>query len=323
MLPLPSSLSTWISPPSRRAISRLIDSPRPVPPYLRLVVPSACWNASKMSCCLSRGDADAGVDDREADHAAAGGSVSFAKRVPRLGAGARAASPSRASVNLKALASRFFRICCSRCGSVRMRGGSSTSTLDRRTPGPSARRAAGRCARRSRATSAQRDVARLDRHLAGLDLGQVEDLVDQRQQVAARRVDRLRVLDLLVGEVAAPGCRTSSLARMSRLLSGVRSSCDMFARNSDLYLEISASCSAFSSSDSAGLLDLAVLDLDLRVLLVEQPRLLLQLERLLLQRGVGALELVLLLRAAPSTATAAPGSAPATAAAAPRCACWR
>ena len=37
---------------------------------------------------------------------------------------------------------------------------------------------------------------------------------------------------------------------MSRLLSGVRSSCDMFARNSDLYLEVSASCSAFSSSET-------------------------------------------------------------------------
>ena len=36
--------------------------------------------------------------------------------------------------------------------------------------------------------------------------------------------------------------------RISRLLSGVRSSCDMLARNSDLYLEIRASCSAFSSS---------------------------------------------------------------------------
>ena len=36
--------------------------------------------------------------------------------------------------------------------------------------------------------------------------------------------------------------------RISRLLSGVRSSCDMFARNSDLYFEVSASCSAFSSS---------------------------------------------------------------------------
>jgi hypothetical protein len=24
-----------------------------VPPYFRLVLPSACWNASKMICCLS------------------------------------------------------------------------------------------------------------------------------------------------------------------------------------------------------------------------------------------------------------------------------
>ena len=51
----------WISPPSSRAISRLMDRPRPVPPYLRLVVPSACWNASKMMLLLVLGDADAGV----------------------------------------------------------------------------------------------------------------------------------------------------------------------------------------------------------------------------------------------------------------------
>src|SRR6266536_2262245 len=52
-LPRFGSLSTWSSPPSRRAISRLIERPRPVPPYLRLVVPSACWNASKISSTLS------------------------------------------------------------------------------------------------------------------------------------------------------------------------------------------------------------------------------------------------------------------------------
>ena len=27
--------------------------PSPVPPYLRLVEPSACWKASKMICCFS------------------------------------------------------------------------------------------------------------------------------------------------------------------------------------------------------------------------------------------------------------------------------
>ena len=42
----------------------------------------------------------------------------------------------------------------------------------------------------------------------------------------------------------------SSLARMSKLFSGVRSSCDMLAKNSDLYFEISDSCSAFSSSET-------------------------------------------------------------------------
>ena len=49
---------------------------------------------------------------------------------------------------------------------------------------------------------AQRDPLGVDVHLAGLDLGQVEDVVDQLQQVGARRVDDARVLDLLGGEVA-------------------------------------------------------------------------------------------------------------------------
>ena len=52
-LPSPSALWTRSSPPSSRVSSRLIDSPRPVPPYRRLVVPSACWKASKTSACLS------------------------------------------------------------------------------------------------------------------------------------------------------------------------------------------------------------------------------------------------------------------------------
>ena len=41
VLPLPTALCSLISPPSRLVSSRQIDSPRPVPPYFRLVVPSA------------------------------------------------------------------------------------------------------------------------------------------------------------------------------------------------------------------------------------------------------------------------------------------
>src|SRR3979411_1912323 len=53
-----------ISPPNNRDSSRLIARPRPVPPYLRLVLPSACWNASKMICCLS-GEMPMPVSDAE------------------------------------------------------------------------------------------------------------------------------------------------------------------------------------------------------------------------------------------------------------------
>ena len=79
-------------------------------------------------------------------------------------------------------------------------------------------------------------------------------------------------------------------------LSGVRSSCDMLARNSRLVLGDERQLLGLLFQRGAGLLDLAVLHLDLGVLLLEQLGLLLQLERLLLQRGVGALELFLLLR---------------------------
>ena len=51
---LPSSvLLSVISPPSRRTSSRLIESPSPVPPYWRPVVPSAWAKASKMRVCMS------------------------------------------------------------------------------------------------------------------------------------------------------------------------------------------------------------------------------------------------------------------------------
>src|SRR6185369_8081551 len=49
---------------------------------------------------------------------------------------------------------------------------------------------------------AQVDGADVDADGSRLDLGQVEDVVDQRQQVAARGVDGLRELDLARRQVA-------------------------------------------------------------------------------------------------------------------------
>ena len=56
--------ATWISPPSRRAISRLIERPRPVPPCARSWSLSACWNASKIRFSLSSGIPRPGVRHR-------------------------------------------------------------------------------------------------------------------------------------------------------------------------------------------------------------------------------------------------------------------
>ncbi len=51
-----------------------------------------------------------------------------------------------------------------------------------------------------------------------------------------------------LGDRFASGLSASSRPRMSRLFNGVRSSCDMLARNWDLYLDARSSCRARSSS---------------------------------------------------------------------------
>ena len=46
----------------------------------------------------------------------------------------------------------------------------------------------------------EHDPADLDFHHSGLDLGEIENLVDQLQQIGARRMDRPRKFPLLVAE---------------------------------------------------------------------------------------------------------------------------
>ncbi len=174
-----------------------------MPPYLRLVVPSACWNASKMIFCLSSGYADACVRDREGDDRVGAVQTPRASKLqpacprPRCGA-----STLPSSVNLKAFESRFFSICCKRFASVWMAGGSPGAELDREVQPLVLRHLAEAPldvldARRRRRTSLD-----VDRHRARLDLREVEDVVDEREQVGARGVDGLGELDLL----AASGC---------------------------------------------------------------------------------------------------------------------
>jgi hypothetical protein len=88
-----------------------------VPPYLREVVPSACWNASKMIFCLCSGMPMPVSVHREGQHRAGVVEVSLSGLQPSVAAFIVRLTPPR-SVNLKALESRFLSTCCRRRGSV-------------------------------------------------------------------------------------------------------------------------------------------------------------------------------------------------------------
>ena len=229
---LPGALSTRISPPSRRAISRLIDSPSPVPPNLRLVVPSACWNASKISCCLSFGDADARVLDREREH--------------RVGAVQRPAgeppSPPRR---------RDAQRDAARLGELeRVRQQVLEHLLQPLPVGVDRRAARPAHARRSnsspfcsatgpkvRSTKSRTSVSVTSPTLTSIFPASTFDRSRMSLMSLSRSVPDEWIVwanstcfALRFASLFSP----SSFARISSELSGVRSSCDMFARNSDL-----------------------------------------------------------------------------------------
>ena len=137
---------------------------------------------------------------------------------------------------------------------------------------------------------AEAHLADIDHDRARFDLRQIENVVDQREQVVAGRMNRLGELDLLRRQVAFGVLRRADRTRISKLLSGVRNSCDMFARNSDLYFEVSASCLAFSSSAWRACSTSVVLAFDFRVLLGQQLGFFLQLLVGLLQFFLPALQ---------------------------------
>ena len=103
--PGPGSNSTQMRPPCSSTIRRAIARPRPVPPFLRVLELSTCWNSSKIRCWSARGDAGAGVGHR--DHG-------DCRLRPR-----RRIATSPASVNLMALPTRFSSTCVSRRSSPR------------------------------------------------------------------------------------------------------------------------------------------------------------------------------------------------------------
>ena len=129
-----------------------------------------------------------------------------------------------------------------------MRGGRSRSTLD---AGTSRLFGLGHVAERALDVVAQVVEARP----RSTSTATVPDSIFDRSRMSLMSVSRsvpapwiVLANSICLRRQVAVGVLGELLGRISRLLSGVRSSCDMLARNSDLYFEVSASCSAFSSS---------------------------------------------------------------------------
>ena len=76
------------------------------------------------------------------------------------------------------------------------------------------------------------DIGRIELHAAGLDLRQVEDVVDEREQVASRVARCLRRTRPACRSCRRTGAPISTSEKPMIAFSGVRSSCDMLARNS-------------------------------------------------------------------------------------------
>ncbi len=227
-----------------RVISRLIDRPRPVPPYLRLVVPSACWNASKIRRCLSSGMP---MPESSTLNTSTGPALfrwSLAGLQPRSALRTESFTPP-VSVNLKALDSRFLMICCSRLSSVYMACGSSGSTSIVKSS--FLFWAIWAKVRSIWSRRPENDISPMSRVT-------VPDSIFDRSRMSLIRPSRsepalwmLRANSTCLSDRLPWLFSDSIFDRMSRLLSGVRSSWLMLARNSDLYFEVRASCSAFSS----------------------------------------------------------------------------
>ena len=227
VLPSPSVLCTRISPPSRRAISRLIDRPSPVPPYLRLVEPSACWNASKISLSLSGGIPMPVSVDREGDHrrprwrgsrsrsASSGGAVA-------IGSVTRALLGELERVREQVLEDLLQPLLV---GDDRASGVPS-ATLDLEVELLLARRPGGTCARRSRRRRSSDDVApdctsilpasTFDR--SRMSLISVEQVGARRCGSSARTrpASRSRLLVVVVAPAASRGSAASSAACAAR-----------------------------------------------------------------------------------------------------------
>ena len=144
--------------------------------------------------------------------------------------------------------------------------------------------------RNGRATAS----SRLAKKISSASTVTVPDSIFERSRMSLMRLSRsvpapwmVRANSTCLPVRLPSGLSASCWPRIRMLFSGVRSSCDMLARNSDLYFEVSASSAAFSSSARRACSISWFLRFDFDVTFGE-------LLRLLLQLFVGLLQFALL-----------------------------
>ena len=202
-----------------------------MPPNRRLVVPSACWNASKMRRTLSAGMPMPVSMTEKATTRSAWARMSPAKRMP-CSAWPTWSVTEPSSVNLTAFESRFLRICWSRCGSVWIRGTAFGAKSSSNASSFSS--AIGANVRSSADSSSAIWISATVMSIfpaSTLERSRMSLIRSSRSEPAVWIV---RANSICRSVRLPSGLSPSSFARMRRELSGVRSSCDMLARNSDL-----------------------------------------------------------------------------------------
>ena len=166
-----------------------------MPPYLRLVPASACWNASKMIFCFSSGMPMPVSDTSKAMTPATGLSTGWSGLQPPTAADAVSRTPP-CSVNLKALDKQVLQHLLQPLGVGGHAARKMRVDLDVERQMP----VVGLVAERPRDGVDQvgdEHLLGVHRDGAGLDLRQVEDVADQVEQVGAGAVDGAREFDLL------------------------------------------------------------------------------------------------------------------------------
>ncbi|MNQ90313.1 hypothetical protein D3C85_1056490 [compost metagenome] len=222
--PRPGTLSRLISPSRASTSWRVMASPRPVPPKRRLVEPSICWKAWNMRSCWSS-DMPMPVS-RTAKRSTSRSSAAA------VGSSSTESSTSPCSVNFSALDSRLRSIWCRRTRSLWITRGTPAwtwvisrrpliSAMGRRLPSSSASMS---WTFSGSSLSCMRPASTLARSRTSL--------ISCRRSLPARwTMSAWRVCFSV--RLPTMFCRNWSL-RMRMLFSGVRSSWDMLARNSDL-----------------------------------------------------------------------------------------